>query len=89
MMGAVNKVIDFLENSRSEESFAALFTNATYVITKLELNEIRVPREQKVTRLKDSGCQAYRAPPVEDHFCKEYFKVIDIALQLLTCLCSS
>ena len=47
MMSAVNKVIDFLENCRSEESFAALFTNATNVITKLELKEIRVPREQK------------------------------------------
>ena len=68
MMSAVNKVIDFLENCRSEESFAVLFTNATNVITKLELNEIRVSRERKVPRRKDSGSQAYRAPSVEDHF---------------------
>ena len=80
-MSAVNKVIDFLENFRSEESFAALFTNATNVITKLELKEIRVPRERKVPCRKDSGSQTYRAPCVDDHFRKEYFKVIDMALQ--------
>ena len=81
MMSAVNKVIDFLENCRRKESFAVLFTNATNAITKLELNEVRVPRERKVSRRKDSGSQAYRAPSVEDHFRKEYFKVIDMALQ--------
>ena len=64
MMSAVKKVIDFFENCRSEESFAVLFTNATNVITKLELNEIRVPREREVPRRKDSGSQAYRAPSV-------------------------
>ena len=89
MSSAVNKVIDFLENCRSEESFAALFTNATNVITKLKLNEMRVPRERKVARRKDSGNQAYRAPSVEDHFRKKYFKVIDMALQQLTWLFSS
>ena len=83
MMSAVNKVIDFLENCRSEESFAVLFTNATIVINKLELNEIRVPRERKVPRRKDSVRQAYRSPYVEDHFRKEYFKIIDMALQQL------
>ena len=83
MMSAVNKVIYFLENCRSEGSFAALFTNATNVITKLELNEIRVPRERKVPRHKDSGRKAYRASSVENHFRKEYFKVIGMALQQL------
>ena len=83
MMNAVSKVIDFLENCRSEESFAALFTNATNVITKLKLNEVRVPRERKVPRRKDSGSQAYRSSSVEHHFLKEYFKFIDMALQQL------
>ena len=83
MLITVNKVIDFLENCRSQESFAALFTNAIIVTTKSELNEMRVPRERKVPRRKDSGCQAYRASSVQDHFSKEYFKVIDMALQQL------
>ena len=83
MMSAVNKVIDFLENCQSEESFAALFTNATNVITKFELNEIRVSRERRVARPKDSGSQAYRASSVEDHFRKRYFIVIDMALRQL------
>ena len=84
MMSDGNKIIDFLENYRIEESFAALFTNATNVITKLELNEIRVSRERKVPRRKDSGSQAYIVhPSVEDHFRNEYFKIIDIALQQL------
>ena len=82
-MSAVNIVIDFLENCRSEDSFAAVLTNATNVITTLELNEIRVPRERKVPRRKDSGSQAYRAPSVEDNFSKEYFKIIYMALQQL------
>ena len=83
MLSTVNKVIDFLENCRSEKSFAALFMNATIVITKLELNVVRVPRERKVPRRKDSCFQAYRSPSVQDHFRKEYFKVIDMALQQL------
>ena len=84
MMSAVNKVIDFLENRRSEESFAALFTTATIVITKLPLNDNRVPRERRVPRRKDSGSQATEHhSSVQDHFCKEYFKVIDMVLQQL------
>jgi hypothetical protein len=83
-MSAVKLVIEKLCNSRSEVSFAAIYSRANDLVTELDLEAVSAPRVRRQSKRIDGGSPQFVPANPEQYYRVEYYKIVDAAVARLT-----
>lgn len=81
LCASVQHVADGLEKLRTNEKFSSVYQECNEKILELGLEELRLPRERRVPKRMSEGIDGHKYISPQEHYRREYFEVIDTAVQ--------
>ena len=78
MIESINAVKGTLSSMRRENTFSDMFSSSLAAASRLQLNDIQLPRGRRPPARYTGAAEAYSAPTAEEHYRTLFYQFIDI-----------